>query len=202
MTPLRHLPNALTVGRIALVVPTCAAVLDQRFREALALLLAAGVTDALDGWLAKRFRWQSALGAVLDPLADKLMFAGVFVAMVFAGLVPAWFAAVVVFRDALIVLGALAYRLLIGPFSFGATVISKLNTLMLVAYGLCVLSIHALTGERSPGAGATTLTLVLGAGAFATTLLSGVHYVVVWSGRAWQARRPGDGAAPSSAGPV
>src|SRR5258708_39075538 len=73
ITPWRHLPNAITLARIALVVPLVDCIMRADFNAALILVIIAGLSDALDGLLAKRFGWQSWLGGVLDPLADKTL---------------------------------------------------------------------------------------------------------------------------------
>ena len=147
--------------------------------------MAAAVSDGLDGYLAKRFNWTSALGKILDPLADKLLLVTVFVACAWLGLIPWWLAAAVVARDVLIGLGALTFRLWFGPLHGRPTAISKLNTGAQLAYVMLVLL------------DAATRTLpheMLDAGAWltlATTAVSGVHYVLTFTRRAWvQAVRP------------
>ncbi len=112
---LRHLPNLLTASRIVLVPPGVAAVLAARWDLALAVLFLAGASDALDGFLAKRFDWRSQLGALLDPVADKLLFAGMFVGIALVGLLPRWLVATIIGRDVVIVSGAIAYRVFVDP---------------------------------------------------------------------------------------
>ena len=115
-TVWRHLPNALTVLRMVLVVPLAWMIRETRYDEAVVVAAVAGLTDALDGFLAKRLGWQSWLGGVLDPIADKLLLIAAFLWLAFAGDVPAWLAALVVARDLVIVAGAIAYHYLIGRF--------------------------------------------------------------------------------------
>ncbi len=113
--PLRHIPNIISVIRILLVVPIALALAHQLLALSIMLFAIAAVSDAADGFLAKRFGWQSELGAVLDPIADKALFAAVFVTLSFMKLVPLWLMAAAVARDVIIVSGAAAYRIVIGP---------------------------------------------------------------------------------------
>src|SRR5580704_15725418 len=87
---VRHIPNIISVIRILLVVPIALALANQRLALSIALFALAAISDAADGFLAKRFGWQSELGAVLDPLADKLLLATVFVALAWLRLIPLW----------------------------------------------------------------------------------------------------------------
>ncbi len=125
---LRWLPNAICILRLLLVVPVVLLLVEQQYAGALALIVVAGVSDALDGYLAKTFDWRSRLGGLLDPLADKLLLVSVFLALTYAGLVPLPVTAIVVGRDVVIVLGAVTYQLLIAPVEGEPTAISKLNT--------------------------------------------------------------------------
>jgi len=114
--PWRSLPNVLTALRLVLTLPISWAVLTNRFTLALVLFVIAGLSDALDGWLARRFNWQSQLGAFLDPAADKILMGLVFILLAFEQHIAAWFAALVVGRDLVIALGAVTYRAFYGPF--------------------------------------------------------------------------------------
>src|SRR5688572_24109147 len=112
---MRHIPNLLTLLRMLLTVPLAWLLRDGRFDTALIVALVAGFTDALDGFLAKRFSWQSRLGGLIDPVADKLLLVACFVGLAQVDALPWWLAAVVIGRDAVIVSGAVAYHNLIGP---------------------------------------------------------------------------------------
>ena len=107
---LRQIPNVISAIRILLVVPIAVALLNHRLPATIALFALAALSDAADGFLAKRFGWQSDLGAVLDPAADKLLLASVFVVLAYLHLIPLWLMATAVARDAIIVTGALLYR--------------------------------------------------------------------------------------------
>jgi len=151
---------------------------------ALALFFAAAVSDGLDGYLAKRFNWTSELGKILDPLADKLLLITVFVESAWLGLVPWWLAAAVVARDVLIGLGALVYRLWFGPLRGRPTILSKINTALQLLYVMLVV-LNAAYGvpPREILDAAAALTL-------ASTVLSGLHYVVSFTRRVWTPARP------------
>jgi len=179
---LRHLPNLITACRIGLVVPLCWLLDGARYPAALGVVLVAGASDALDGFLARRHGWQSRIGGVLDPLADKLLLTAAFVFLAMAGQLPAWLAVLVVGRDLLIVSGAFAYHVLIGPFEAVPSRLSKANTAMQVAFVVLVL-VRASRWLAIPEWAWRMLVLAVAFGALA----SGFHYVVAWSARAWRA---------------
>jgi cardiolipin synthase len=193
---LASLPNIITGVRVLLVAPAVAAVLARDYQRAMLIVLIAGLSDGVDGYLARRFHWQSRLGAMLDPLADKLLFVGIFLALAARELLPLWLVLVVIGRDAVIVGGALAYRMLIGPFDAGSTILSKLNTALLVLLGLIALGAAATGIDYRDAAGSplARVVVIVGATAFCTTLLSGMHYVAEWARLAWRAKGAGGGA--------
>jgi cardiolipin synthase len=125
----RHLPNAITLLRIALILPIALALLHAAYLTALCLLGLAAVSDAADGFLAKHFGWQTDLGAWLDPAADKLLLATLFVLLAIEGGVPVWLMVLAVGRDVLLVTGAVAVSAAFGGFDIRPSAISKLNTL-------------------------------------------------------------------------
>ena len=185
----RWLPNAISLMRIVLVAPILMYIVDGRYGLALLLFFIAGFSDGVDGYLAKRFDWHTRIGALLDPIADKLLVGGTFITMVFTGLVPVWLAALVIFRDVVIVGGATAYNWLVRPVEGQPTRISKLNTVLQLLFIVFVLS---NAGFGWPDQIAIT---VIGAGVLVTLVVSGIDYVVSWSRRAreghQQAERPG-----------
>lgn len=179
---LSWLPNAISVFRIALIVPVVLAIIDAEYSLALALFLVAGVSDGVDGFLAKRFDWHTRLGALLDPVADKLLMAASFVTLAYVGQIPVWLAGVVVFRDLVIIGGATTYNFLIAPVQGEPTRISKMNTALEILFvvGVLASAAFAVPGE--------TAIQVLGAGVLATVVISGIDYVIAWSQRARAAR--------------
>jgi cardiolipin synthase (CMP-forming) len=176
---VRHLPNLICLVRIALVWPIATALAAEEHFTALALFMVAGLSDGVDGYLAKRFNWTSDLGKVLDPLADKLLLVTVFVEGAWLGLIPWWLSAAVVARDVLIGLGALVYRVWFGPLRGRPTVLSKINTAMQLLYLLVIMVNAALSFPPHEVLDA------LGFIVLATTLVSGVNYVAEFTRRAW-----------------
>jgi cardiolipin synthase len=175
---LRHLPNLICLGRIVLIWPILAALSAQAYGWAAVCFAIAGVSDLLDGGLAKRFGWTSELGKWLDPIADKCLLVTVFVVAAWAGLVPRWLTAVVVARDVMIALGALTYLAWLGPLEGRPTFASKLNTLVQLAYLLGVLMYKAI------GFPPVALLLLGVWVTLATSVVSGLGYVVEYSRRA------------------
>jgi cardiolipin synthase len=174
----RHIPNLISVIRMLLIVPIVIALWRHELPTTLSLFAVAAVSDAADGYLAKRFGWQSELGGVLDPIADKLLLATVFVTLSVLKLVPLWLMAAVVVRDVIIVLGAAGYRYFIGPLAAHPSLISKINTLCQAAF------ILAVVGRAEFSAPSAWVTLWLGALVFATVMVSGIDYVLVYGRRA------------------
>ena len=173
----RHIPNLITAARILLVFPIVSLLLVGRLDWALALFIVAGVSDAVDGFLAKYFGWQSRLGSYLDPLADKLLLISSYVVLGWLGLLPLWLAVLVVLRDLVIFTGAVAYYFLLRPFEGQPILISKLNTLLQLLLVFVVLLSHGLT--PIPDAVIAALIGLVGL----TTLASGAQYVYVWGTR-------------------
>ena len=177
---MRHLPNLICLFRIGLIWPIVHSIWAGQFTTALALFLLAAVSDGLDGYLAKRFGWQSPLGKVLDPLADKLLLVVVFVEMTWLEMVPWWLTAAAVARDVLIGLGAIVFRFWFGPLRGRPTIVSKINTAMQLAFLMGVM-LHAASGWFPPQvlvSFGAVLTLC-------TTAFSGFDYVMAFTRRAW-----------------
>lgn len=174
MIGLRQLPNALTLLRLALVPPIAALILLGETWPALALFVIAGLSDALDGLLARRFGWQSGLGVVLDPIADKLLLGVVFVCLAVAGMIPVWLTVVVIARDLLIVLGASGRRLASGSEPLQPMLAGKLNTLVLL--GVVVFALLPWESGASRSAGLQGLYVL----ALASVLLSGLAYLLAF----------------------
>jgi cardiolipin synthase len=175
---VRHIPNIISAIRILLVVPIALALAQQRLALSILLFALAGASDAADGFLARRFGWQSELGAVLDPIADKLLMAAAFVTLSLLKLVPLWLMAAAVARDVIIVSGAAAYRMVIGPLTAHPSFISKVNTVCQAAFILAVVSRAKFSMPPE------WVVAWLGALTFATVVVSGIDYVLVYGKRA------------------
>ncbi len=183
-SPWRYLPNALTALRMLLVAPLVWLIHDGRYDAAVVVALIAGITDALDGWLAKHFHWESWIGGILDPIADKLMLIGCFVSLGMVGAHPEWLTWLVVGRDIVIVAGALAYHNFIGRVNAEPTALSKLNTCVQIAYVLLQL-VHLTTWIEFPQ-------MVITVGIYVTAVFavaSGLQYVMIWTARAARVRK-------------
>jgi cardiolipin synthase len=179
---LRWLPNAICIVRIALVAPSIALLLAERFDQALALIVLAGLSDGLDGYLAKTFDWRTKLGGLLDPVADKLLITSVFLTLTYLGLVPVALTGIVVGRDVVIVLGASLYQLTIGDVRGEPTAISKLNTACQLGFVVFTITVAAFDWP------ARISLVALGAAVVFTSVNSGLNYVLAWSKRAWRAK--------------
>jgi cardiolipin synthase len=177
-SPWRHLPNVLTALRMLLVVPLAWLILDGGYEGALLVAACAGATDALDGLVAKHYGWQSWLGGVLDPIADKLMLLACFVTLSMVGAQPWWLTFLVVGRDIVIVTGALIYHNWIGRLHAQPTPLSKATTFLQIVYVLVQL-LHLTRWFDLP----LLLMLVMWTTVLCT-IFSGLQYVVVWSAKA------------------
>jgi cardiolipin synthase len=177
---MHQLPNIISVLRMFLVVPVVWCLLQSEFATALILFVVAGVSDGIDGFLAKHFGWQSRLGSILDPLADKLLLVSSFITLTWLGLIPLWLLLAVLVRDLLIVLGGVIFHYTLGRFDMQPSRISKLNTFVQIIFVLTVVFYHAELALTSWPWIVEALVYIV----FATTLLSGVDYVWVWGRRA------------------
>jgi cardiolipin synthase len=180
----RQIPNVISALRILLVAPIAVALAERRLAIAIALFGVAAASDAADGFLAKRYGWQSELGAVLDPAADKLLLGTVFITLSFLKLVPWWLMAAAVARDAIIVLGALAYRCWMGRLDVRPSVVSKFNTLCQAGY------IMAVVGREEFAVPPPWVITVAGALVFVTVAVSGIDYVLIYGRRALSRASP------------
>jgi cardiolipin synthase len=174
-------PNLLTIIRMALVPVFVSLLFYQKFLLALAAFVFAGITDALDGLLARRFHQQSPLGRILDPIADKMMLVTSFVVLSMRSVyptpipshlpIPFWVTITVISRDVFILVGAAAINMVTGFRAFQPSFLGKLSTVVqIVAIAVVIFAaqIRVGTGYYLPTVYATV---------FALTLLSGIHYV-------------------------
>lgn len=170
------IPNLITLGRIVLVPVVFWLLVSGRVRLAFFAFLLAGISDAIDGFLAKRYRWQTELGAYLDPLADKLLIVCVFVALGVLGELPSWIVIAVVSRDILIVMAVLVSWLMGHPLHMKPLVISKANTAAQIVLAAFVLADEAFQMEldsvRIVLIWVTAVTTLLSLGAYAKAWLS------------------------------
>jgi cardiolipin synthase len=180
----RQIPNVISSIRILLVAPIAAALANHQLNIAVILFGVAALSDAADGFLARHFGWQSELGAVLDPLADKLLLMTVFIALAYLKLVPLWLTAAVVARDLIIVSGALLYRYCFGALDVRPSAASKFNTVCQAVY----ISSVVVREEFSVPSG--WLVTVAGALVFVTVVISGMDYVLIYGRQALRLAKP------------
>jgi cardiolipin synthase len=169
------LPNLISLARLLAVPFAVYLIIEGEYAGAFWLFVAAGASDAVDGFLAKRLGMQSDLGGYLDPLADKALLVGVYVALGHGGHIPTWLVILVVFRDILIVGGVILIFLINGSGAARPLYISKINTaaqITLVAFVLAALGFGA-----DAGVWLEVLVWIVAA----TTVLSGGSYLVNWA---------------------
>jgi cardiolipin synthase len=137
---LQRIPNLLSAARLIAAPLLCLLIWRHEYMWALAVIAVAGITDGLDGYLARALEAQSHLGEVLDPIADKVLMGGAFLTLALAGMVPLWLALLVVGRDAAILLYA-GIALLAGKTvrRFPPTIWGKLSTSFQIAFTLALL---------------------------------------------------------------
>ncbi len=137
---LKYLPNVITIGRIIAIFPLAWLMWHKEYKAALLVAFIAGVSDGLDGFLAKKFNWQGWLGGILDPLADKFLMFCCYAVFAFQGVIPMWLFALVVMRDVVIVAGVSYYHFKIGKIEKAApTWASKINTALQILLILVLL---------------------------------------------------------------
>jgi cardiolipin synthase len=187
------LPNLLTIFRMVLIPVFVSMLFYQRFVWALGIFVVAGVTDGLDGLLARRFQQQSPLGRILDPIADKMMLVTAFVVLSMRSVfpiplpkhlpVPFWVTITVISRDVFIIVGAAAINMVTGFRAFRPSSLGKISTVVqIVTIAAVILGAQTRvgTGYYLP----TLYTLVV-----TLALLSGIHYVFFVSGLLGEDRR-------------
>jgi cardiolipin synthase len=148
--PVFTVANQLTMLRMALVPAFVLLALDRRFTWALVVFVVAGLTDALDGYVARHANQSTRLGAMLDPVADKLLAGSAYVILTWSSVVacplPTWLTVTLLFRDAMIVVGVVVVNLTVGPREFAASRLGKASTALNVLTGAAVLAANA-TGD-------------------------------------------------------
>jgi cardiolipin synthase (CMP-forming) len=170
-----NLPNLISLGRLLMVPLAIWLIIGGRYGVAFWVFVGAGVSDGLDGFIAKRFDCRTRLGALLDPIADKALIVSVFLALGWRGALPSWLVILVVFRDLMIVGGWLLLLAMAAPRQPDPLYISKLNTavqIVLVAFELARLGLGA---EARMATQALILMTAL------TTTASGLSYLVRWA---------------------
>lgn len=176
------LPNFLTLLRIIAIPIFLILVSNHRYAPALVLFMAAGITDTIDGVIARLTDAKSDLGATMDPLADKLLLVSSFVMLASLGAIPAWLLILVLTRDVVVLSGYLVIYFVSTPMEIDPTFVGKLNTFFeMFSIGFALLT---LARPEIPMAQVNLVTWALTG---LTTTISGVHYV--YSGLLWYQRQ-------------
>ncbi len=173
---MSFVPNLITLGRLILVPVIIYLIGHQEFEAAFWVFVAAGVSDGVDGFIARRFNVKTTLGAWLDPVADKALLVSIFVSLGMQDLIPNWLVILVVSRDVLIV-GAVLISWLIGfSITMRPLMVSKINTTVQIAYAAGVLAVLGFGLEASLASALVLGTYLTGM----TTVVSGASYLVDW----------------------
>jgi cardiolipin synthase len=168
------IPNLITLGRILLVPIVVWAIASNQMEIAFAVFVVAGVSDAVDGFLAKRFNLRSELGALLDPLADKALLVSIFITLGIWGAIPRWIVILVVSRDIMIVAAVIVSWLFEKPVAMKPLMVSKLNTVAQVGFAALVLASLGFGFQPTP------YDLILMTLVTVFTLVSVALYLVEW----------------------
>ena len=172
------IPNLISVVRLLLIVPTIWCLVKGYTEIALILFMFAGASDGVDGYLARRYQWQSRLGGFLDPMADKTMMISILIALAWLQEVPLWLVALVISRDIIIVLGSMAYYFFIGHYAASPILISKITTVAQIFYVTAILFAMAELINVEWLLNGLQYAVVV------STILSGCAYVVIWGRKA------------------
>ncbi len=171
---IANLPNLITLARLLMTPLAVSVILSGRFAEAFAIFLLAGVSDGVDGFIAKRFHLTSELGAYLDPLADKALLISIYVTLAAVSQLTPALPILVVSRDVMIVAAIMVSWLLGNPVAIRPVFISKVNTTLQIVFAALLLGSRAF-GYHAPG-----LQDVMGWIVAASTMASGAVYISQW----------------------
>ena len=173
-----NLPNIISIVRIILVPVIIFSILRDRNGIALLFFLLAGLSDALDGFIARRFNLCTKLGAMLDPVADKLLIVSTVLVFFWLGRLPGWLMLAIVCRDLIIVGGTVAWFFRFGRVEMAPSLAGKLNTFLQI--GLIFLVMVQASGLSRISSWLPLLFSLV----FLSTLVSGMHYIIAWGYRA------------------
>lgn len=172
--PLRHIPNLLSIFRIILVIPVIWVLFQGHILWALILFTIAGLTDLLDGWLARRQHWATRVGGLLDAVADKILLTAVYISLWWLDSIPAWLLSMIIGRDILIILCTLLYQAQMKKLDPAPSKISKINTFMQIV--LAVFGINQLGSFPIPDALIHSMMIMV----VFTIVLSTIGYIKTW----------------------
>ena len=182
-----NIPNAITLARLAAVPVVIWLILNGELEVAFWVFLAAAVSDALDGIIAKHFHSETVFGAFIDPIADKALLVGTYITLGHEGFLQTWLVILVVFRDIVIVGGALVFQTVTQSLTMRPLMISKVNTVVQLLLAIGVLFVVGYGIEDGPALAIIGYTVAV------TTLWSGTAYVITWSKLAAEMEETGSG---------
>ena len=182
-----NIPNLITLARIIAVQVIVWLILDGDLLLAFWFFVAAGISDALDGYIAKKFDCQTAMGAFLDPLADKALLVTAYLVLGYRGIIETWLVILVVFRDVIIIGGALVFQAVTQTLQMEPLFISKANTLAQILLIGVLLGGLGLGLEAETNVAKQILTIVVAV----TTVASGSAYIYKWGRKASDMERDG-----------
>ena len=171
---ISQLPNLITISRIAMAPVLILLLKEHQYAASLGVFVVAGISDGLDGYIAKRFDFVSRLGSILDPLADKTLLVSSYVMLTFLDHLPFWLMLTVAFRDLLIIGGFIIYTSMIGSVQMRPSGLSKFNTFMQITLVIVILAQQAMHLVYAPLVDALIYAVLV------TTVTSGVHYLWIW----------------------
>jgi len=169
-----QVPNIITIARLAMIPILLLVLKEQNYQAALMVFIVAGLSDGLDGFIARRYHFESHLGGVLDPLADKLLMVSTYVSLMLLGHIEFWLLLVVLTRDFLIIGGYLVVTSQAGAVRMEASIFSKLNTVAQIVLVVAILF------EQSRLITVPLLIDFLIYTVLITTVISGAHYYWAW----------------------
>lgn len=165
-----NLPNAITLVRVFLLPVFISMLIYQREAWALAIFSVTALSDALDGFIARTWQQKTALGAILDPIADKLLLTASFLALAYLKVIPIWLMVIGVSRDGMLIIGALIIHILTGQLLVSPSILGKITTLIQFVTIFLVLIFHAIDTIPVSIYWLYYLTALF-------TVLSGLHYI-------------------------
>ncbi|NVJ60944.1 MAG: CDP-alcohol phosphatidyltransferase family protein [Gammaproteobacteria bacterium] len=174
---LKQIPNLITVIRVLLIAPLIYLLEQQSYYQALWIFFIAGISDGIDGFLAKRFNWKTRFGAILDPLADKLLLVSTMLLLSLNNEMSWWLFGLVTARDLIIVAGAVFYHRALGPYDMQPSRLSKSNTFFQILFVVSLLI--SLGFYVLPNWYLLTVEVIV----YVSTISSGLHYIILWGGR-------------------
>ncbi len=175
---LSWIPNLISLGRLLLVPVAVYVLIEGHYITGFWVFFVAALSDAVDGYVAKQWNVTSRVGAYLDPIADKALLVSIYLTLSQLGQIDLWLVILIVFRDVLIVGGAILYHTLTHSLTMEPLLVSKLNTVAQISLACAILVDLAYGWQFHLGREGLIAMVTV------TTFLSGAQYVLIWGARA------------------